>query len=235
MIIVQQIVGSSLTDFVVDEATYASQVGQGFSSNQFKYDGADWNIVTPGQSGVVDLTDYGISFTGTPVTDDEFTVSQFYMGSLWQFTAGEGINCNKINQNFADMQNKSNSNENRINTIETTALKKDGSNLTASIVADFQKQTPNVISGNGNISLTDNSSNFLTLTGNNSNKIILPAVSPDQYSHTINLVVQGSAYALNLGTSYHLYNNLSINTGQTYNVLYIYNKIDGHWYYSITQ
>lgn len=238
MIIVQQIVGTGLTDFVIDEATYAEQVGAGFSSNQFKYDGADWNIVTPGQSGVVLLSDYGISFTGTPVTDDEISIAQFYMEELWQFRAGDGINCIKLNENFAEIQTQSNSNENRINNIETNALKKDGSNLTDTIVADFQKQTPNIISGSGDISLTDNSSNFLTLTANNSNKIVLPLISSDQYSHTINLTVEGSNYSLDITTAtsgHHLYNDLTIDPTQTYNVLFIYNKIDGYWYYSITQ
>jgi hypothetical protein len=233
MIIVQQIVGTGLTNFIVDEATYASQIGAGFSSNQFKYDGADWNIVTPGESGVVDLNDYGISFTGTPVTDDEFSVAQFYMENLWDFYAGKGINCNKINENFAEVQNQSNTNETEINNIASTALLKDGSNLTQSAIDTFQQQTPNILSTDGTISLTDNTANFLTLTGNGT--ISLPAVAPDQYSHTISLVVAGGSYSLDLGTTYHLYNNLDIDTTQTYNVLYVYNKLDNHWYYSLTQ
>lgn len=238
MIIVQQIVGSGLSDFVVDEATYAAQVGVGFSSNQFKYDGADWNIVTPGESGVVDLTDYGISFTGTPVTDDEISIAQFYMSNLWTFVAGKGINCNKLNENFAELQTESNTNELAINNIESTALKKDGTNITASIVADFQKQVPNILSGSGDITLTDNSMNYLTLTGNNTNKIVLPVIGADQYSHTIGLIVEGSAYSLDISTATggkHLYNDLNVDPAQTYSVLFIYNKIDNHWYYSITQ
>lgn len=233
MIIVQQIVGTGLTDFVIDEATYSTQVGQGFSCNQFKYDGSDWNIVTPGQSGVVDLADYGITFSGTPVLDDEFSVSQFYMENLWVFSAGKGVNCNKINENFADVQNQSNTNETAINNIASTALLKDGSNLTQSAINTFQQQTPNILSTSGAISLADNTANFLTLTGNGT--ISLPAVASDQYSHTISLVVAGGAYSLGLGTTYHLYNNLAIDTTKTYNVLYIYNKLDNHWYYSLTQ
>lgn len=160
------------------------------------------------------------------------------MQTLEVFQAGKGVNCVKLNFNFSELQTQTNSNESRINDVENTALKKDGSNLTASIVADFQKQTPIVLSRSGNISLADNSSNFLTLTGNNSNKIVLPTITSDNYSHTINLTVQGSNYSLDITTAtsgHHLYNDLSIDPTKTYNVLFIYNKIDHYWYYSITQ
>lgn len=151
------------------------------------------------------------------------------------FESGKGINAVKINYNFSEVQSQSNANEAAINNIANTALLKDGSNLTQSAIDTFQQQVPNILSGSGNISLTDNTANFLTLTANNSNKIVLPAVASDEYSHTISLIVAGSSYGLNLGTSYHLYNNLSIDTTKTYNVLYIYNKLDNHWYYSLTQ
>ena len=152
------------------------------------------------------------------------------------FQAGQGINCNKLNANFSDLQTQTNTNEGNINTIASTALKKDGSNLTASIIADFQKQTPNILSGSGTISLTDNSANFLTLTGNG--VIALPTITADQYSHTITLVVEGSNYSLDIATAtsdHHLLNNIYVDPTQTYNVLFIYNKIDNIWYYGITQ
>lgn len=158
---------------------------------------------------------------------------QEYKMVLNIFQAGKGINATKINDNFSQLQTQSNSNETAINTIANTALLKDGSNLTQSIIDRFQQQTPNVLSSSGSISLTDNTANFLTLTGNGT--IVLPTISPDQYSHTIILVVGGNSYSLNLGTSYHLYNNLAIDTTKTYNVLYIYNKLDNRWYYSLTQ
>ena len=149
------------------------------------------------------------------------------------FEAGKGINAVKINDNFSQVQNQSNTNETAINNIASTALLKDGSNLTQSAINAFQQQTPNILSRSGTISLTDNTANFLTLTGDGT--ISLPAVASDQYSHTISLVVAGGSYSLVLGTTYHLYNNLDIDTTQTYNVLYIYNKLDNHWYYSLTQ
>lgn len=149
------------------------------------------------------------------------------------FEAGKGINAVKINDNFSQVQSQSNTNETAINNIASTALLKDGSNLTQSAINTFQQQTPNILSADGTISLTDNTANFLTLTGNGT--ISLPAVASDQYSHTISLVVAGGTYSLGLGTIYHLYNNLDIDTTQTYNVLYIYNKLDNHWYYSLTQ
>lgn len=149
------------------------------------------------------------------------------------FEVGKGINATKINANFAELQNQTNSNETAINTVANTALLKDGSNLTQSAVDAFKQETPNVLSADGTIALTDNSANFLTLTGNGT--ISLPAISIDQYSHTITLVVDGSSYSLDLGTIKHLYLPLTIDTTQTYSVLYIYNKIDNSWYYSITQ
>lgn len=152
------------------------------------------------------------------------------------FQAGQGINCNKLNANFSDLQSQTNTNESNINTIASTALKKDGSNLTASIIADFQKQVPNIITGDNTITLTDNSANFLTLTGNGT--IDLPPITADQYSHTITLVVEGSNYSLDISTATggkHLYNDLTIDSTQTYNVLFVYNKIDNSWYYSVTQ
>lgn len=149
------------------------------------------------------------------------------------FEAGKGINAVKINDNFSQVQSQSNTNETAINNIASTALLKDGSNLTQSAINTFQQQTPNILSTDETISLLDNTANFLTLTGNGT--ISLPAVASDQYSHTISLVVAGGAYSLGLGTTYHLYNNLDIDTTKTYNVLYIYNKLDNHWYYSLTQ
>ena len=152
------------------------------------------------------------------------------------FQAGQGINCNKLNANFSDLQSQTNTNETNINTIASTALKKDGSNLTASIIADFQKQVPNIITGDNTITLTDNSANFLTLTGNGI--IALPTITADQYSHTITLVVEGSNYSLDIATATnnkHLLNNIYVDPTQTYNVLFVYNKLDNSWYYSITQ
>lgn len=155
------------------------------------------------------------------------------MQAMYVFEAGKGINAVKINANFAELQSQTNTNETDIGNLANTALLKDGSNITPSLVATFQQQTPNILSADGTISLTDNTANFLTLTGNGT--ISLPAVASDQYTHTISLVVAGGSYSLGLGTTYHLYNNLAIDTTKTYNVLYIYNKLDNHWYYSLTQ
>lgn len=155
------------------------------------------------------------------------------MQAMYVFEAGKGINTVKINANFAELQSQTNTNETDIGNLANTALLKDGSNITPSLVATFNQQTPNILSADGTISLADNTANFLTLTGNGT--ISLPAVASDQYSHTISLVVAGGSYSLGLGTTYHLYNNLDIDTTKTYNVLYIYNKLDNRWYYSLTQ
>ena len=155
------------------------------------------------------------------------------MQAMYVFEAGKGINATKINANFSELQTQTNTNETDIGNLASTALLKDGSNITASLVATFQQQTPNIITGDGTIALTDNSANFLTLTDNGT--ISLPNVPADQYSHTITLVVAGGNYSLNLGTTKHIYNAIGIDTTQTYNVIYIYNKIDDAWYYGLTQ
>ena len=233
MIIITQIAGTSLTDLAVDETTFESQTQN--KVELFLYDGADWTLATPGSSGVVTLSDYGIIYTGTPVANDEIAVACEQI-DLNQFYAGDGVNCIKINENFAELQSKSNNNENAINAISNQALLKDGSNLTAQIIDDFRKQPATVLSGSGTISLLDNSANFLTLTGDA--VISLPTISSDDYSHTILLVVAGSTYSLDVQTAtggHHLYNPVVIDTESPYNVMFIFNKLDNNWYYSITQ
>jgi hypothetical protein len=149
------------------------------------------------------------------------------------FEAGKGINAVKINYNFSELQQTTNNNESAINAIANTALLKDGSNLTQSIINKFQQQTPNIITGAGTISLLDNSSNFLTLTGNGT--ILLPTITSDPYSHTIILVIEGSSYSLDIGTTKSLGNAFSIDSTKPYQVIYIYNKIDSSWYYCLGQ
>lgn len=233
MIIIKQTIGSDLSDLIIDENQFQQQTGATdaiFAT--FEYDGIDWQY----EGSAVDLSDYGISFTGTPIPTDTISVA-YNPQDLWVFSAGKGINQTKINYNFAQLQQQTNNNELAINDIDNTALKKDGTNLTQQIIDDFQKQTPIVLSKNGNINLTDNRVHFLTLTGNNSNKVILPTPASDGYSHTIVLIVKGGNYSLNIanGTNGHLYNDTNVNTTSTYSVMYIYNKIDNKWYYSLTQ
>lgn len=230
MIISRVIVGA-LTDLVVDEQKYKDATG--FTVNTisgYKFDGADW--IDLDTSDPVNFTTLGITYTGTAVQDDEIIVA-YHPSEMELFSAGKGVNCVKLNTNFDQVMSVTNDNEDQINEIATNALQNDGSNLTQTIIDEFQQQTPNILSTSGTIALTDNSANFLTLTGNGT--ISLPNVPADQYSHTINLVVAGGAYSLYLGATKHLYNPLAIDTTQTYNVLYIYNKIENSWYYSLTQ
>lgn len=149
------------------------------------------------------------------------------------FEAGKGINANKLNENFEEIQDLANDNESVLSTIYNTALQKDGSNLTQTIIDQFNSVTPNILTTSGNISLEDNSVYFITLTG--AGTIQLPLVSVDTYSHTIIVIVTGGLYSLNLGTGYHLLQNSDIDTTQPYSIMYVYNKIDSHWYYCITQ
>lgn len=157
--------------------------------------------------------------------------------TLHTFHPGDGINSQKLNENFSVLQGQTNDNETAINDLNATALRIDGSNMTQDMVDDFQQQTPIILSGSGNINLTDNSVHFLTLTGNNNNKIVLPAISQDIYSHTIILIVNGSNYSLNVanGTAGTMSSTTLFIPNKTYTVLYIYNKIDNRWYYSLGQ
>lgn len=65
-----QTVGSSLSDIAVDADTFGTQISAD-GSYAFVFDGNDW---TRG-GDAVDMADYGITFTGTPVLDDEITVA----------------------------------------------------------------------------------------------------------------------------------------------------------------
>lgn len=157
--------------------------------------------------------------------------------TLHIFQAGKGINANKINANFAEVQQQANTNESDINNIANTALLKDGSNLTQSIIDKFQQQTPIMLSTDGDISLTDNRVHYLELTGNNSNRVMLPTPGSDSYSHTIVLIVEGSSYSLDIanGTAGPISSQFNVDTEIPYNVMYIYNKINNSWYYSLSQ
>jgi hypothetical protein len=236
MVIASQVVGTGLTDIVVDENQFATQTGATevlFAT--FTYDGADWeydgNTITPENLTAL----YGISFDGTPTSGDEICVA-YDPQSLWKFSPGKGINMVKLNYNFGAIQQQANTNETNINTIANTALLKDGSNLTPDIIAEFQSEVPNILSGSDTITLTDNSANFLTLTGNG--VIALPTIASDNYSHTIALIVEGGQYSLDIATATggkHLFNDLDVDSTNTYSVLFLYNKIEQAWYYSLTQ
>jgi hypothetical protein len=229
MIVIQQTTGSSLSDLLVDEVVFQTETGLSADAiMQFVYNGAEWEL----NGDEVTISEYGITYTGTPVSTDAITVA-FSPSELYVFQAGKGINMEKLNHNFASLQQQSNSNETEINNISATALKANGSNVSQTMIDDFNKVSANILVGNGNVNLTDNSVNFLTLTGNSD--IILPTVPADSFSHTIIVIVAGSLYSLNLGTMAHLLQNSDVDTTTPYSVMYIYNKIDNQWYYCITQ
>jgi hypothetical protein len=151
------------------------------------------------------------------------------------FEAGKGINAIKINDNFAQLQSKSNSNESAINFVANNAILKDGTNLSQTIIDDFHKMTPIVLENQSEIiSLNDNSVYFISLSGNAD--ITLPPIADDAYSHTIVVYVQGhSGKSLTLGTNKYFFNYSELTVSNPYSIMYIYNKLDRNWYYSITQ
>ena len=152
--------------------------------------------------------------------------------TLYTFDAGKGINRVKLNYNFAQLQDLSNNNESQINTIANTALHKNGDNIEQSAIDAFKKDNVTILSTSGSVSLDDGGDYFLTPTGDVT--IVLPTITADQYSHTITLVVAGSSYSVDLGTQYSMLSP-EVDTESDYSVLFVYNHIDGKWYYYIGQ
>ena len=150
------------------------------------------------------------------------------------FEAGKGINAIKINENFTEVRDLANNNETTLYRLSQTALLKDGSNLTQDIITKFQQEEPVVLTNkSGDISLTDNKTHFLSLSG--SGKIVLPTVLTDQFSHTITLIVDGGSYSLDLGSTNVILTKGDVDVSKPYNVLYIYHKVHRAWYYYISQ
>jgi hypothetical protein len=153
--------------------------------------------------------------------------------TLHIFDAGKGINRVKLNENFAALQGLTNSNESQINTIAATALHKNGDNLEPSAIDAFRKDTVIVLETSGSVTLVDGGDYFLTPTGNIT--VTLPTITPDQYSHTISLIVAGSQYSVDFGQNVGSLLGPDIDTEQPYSVLLVYNKIDDKWYHYIGQ
>lgn len=65
-----QTAGSSLSDIAVDADTFTTKIST-TGTYVFTYDGGNWTY----DSETVDPADYGITFTGTAVTDDAITVT----------------------------------------------------------------------------------------------------------------------------------------------------------------
>lgn len=61
----------------VDDTTFASEVSNTNGNYVFSYNGSNWNL----EGSIVNLANYGITITGTPITDDVITVL-FSNGSL---------------------------------------------------------------------------------------------------------------------------------------------------------
>lgn len=150
------------------------------------------------------------------------------------FEAGKGINAIKINENFTEVVDLANANETALLRIEQTALRKDGSNLTQDIVNEFKQDEPIILENRlGDIALTDNKTHFLSLSG--AGNIVLPTIADDQFSHTITLIVDGSSYSLDLGSTNVILTKGDVDVAKTYSVLYIYHKVHRAWYYYISQ
>jgi hypothetical protein len=116
--------------------------------------------------------------------------------------------------------------------MAATALHKNGDNIEQSAIDEFKKDQVTVLSTSGTIALADNKDYFLTPTGNVT--ITLPTITADEFSHTITLIVAGSEYSVDLGTTYALLSP-TIDTEHDFSVLFMYNKLDNKWYYFMGQ
>lgn len=235
--IILKVVGT-VTGVAVDEKVFATQVG-GVDSliNTYLYDGNDW--IDEDTSTIVNLETLGISYDqGTESANDVIEVA-YHKSSMIIFSAGDGISAPDLNTNFDQLRTQSNNNEASINNIENTCLKIDGTNISDATVEAFNRSIVVTLSSSGTSNLTDNAEHFLAPTGNCT--LNVPAVTQgDQFSHTINIAVQGSAYSVSLLENgalitRHLLNYENIDTTLPYNILLLYNHSDGHWYYYISQ
>lgn len=236
--IITKIYGTGVVSVQVNEESYATAMGSAvvYAITPYEYDGADW--VNTDTSTTADFATLGITVTGTPVSGDTVVVA-YHKSDMIIFNAGEGISAPDLNTNFDNLKDQSNQNESDITTINNTALKVDGSNVSSATVAAFNRNITVTLSTSGASNLTDNAEHFLAPTGDCI--LNLPAVAQgDQYSHTVNIAVQGSNYGVEvryngIPVTKHLLNDVSVDTTAPYNILLMYNHLDGDWYYYISQ
>lgn len=231
--IITKIYGTGVTAVQVNEETYATAMGSGVVSaiTPYEYDGADW--IDTDTSTTINLATLGITVTGTPVSSDTIVVA-YHKSDMILFYAGEGISAPDLNTNFDGLKTQSNTNESGINDIDANALRVDGSNVTDTTVAAFNRSVVVTLGTSGSLQLTDNADHFLAPTGNCT--LIFPTITPgDNISHTINVAVQGSNYIVDHGLTHHLLYDSTVDTTAPYNLLFMYNHSDGNWYYYLTQ
>ena len=98
---ISQTVGSGLSDLAVVVATFETQTTT--SGNYvFTYNGSDWSL----GDTIIDLTDYGISYTGTPTQGDELTVvyTASYNTYTWEeIPTMDAYNKSEINDMIGDV------------------------------------------------------------------------------------------------------------------------------------
>lgn len=228
----------NLTNVAVDEKVFATQVGTIESTiKTYSYDGSNWT--DEDTSTVVNLQSLGITYDAGTESANDVIMLAYHKSDMIIFAAGEGIPAPDLNTNFDQLRTQSNKNESDITTIENTSLKVDGSNITDETVAAFNRSITVTLPSSGASTLTDNAEHFLAPTGDCT--LTVPVIAQgDQYSHTINIAVQGSNHSVTLmeGSTVitrHLLNGENVDTTLPYNLLLLYNHLDGHWYFYISQ
>ena len=98
---ISQTSGSGLSGITVNKTTFETQTTT-TGNYVFTYLGSDWYLNTD----AVDLTDYGISFTGTPTEGDELTVvyTASYNTYTWEeIPTMDAYNKSEINDMIGDV------------------------------------------------------------------------------------------------------------------------------------
>lgn len=236
--IITKIYGTGITGVAVAENTYKEAMGSLVVTDITSYEYQSGTWYNADTSTAVDFDTLGITPEGTPVDGDTIVVA-YHQSGMVVFNAGEGIPAPDLNANFDTLRTQSTANEAKITNIENTALRIDGSNVTDATVAAFNRNETVTLATSGASLLTDNAEHFLAPTGDCD--LTVPVIAQgDLYSHTINIAIQGSNYGVTLyegGTAItrHLLNGENVDTTLPYNILLMYNHLDGHWYYYISQ
>lgn len=236
--IITKIYGTGITGVAVAENTYKEAMGSLVVTDITSYEYQSGTWYNADTSTAVDFDALGITPDGTPDDGDTIIVA-YHQSEMIVFNAGEGIPAPDLNANFDTLRTQSNANEANITNIENTALRIDGSNVTDATVAAFNRNEIVTLGTSGVLSLTDNAEHFLAPSGDC--YLDTPVIAQgDLYSHTINIAIQGSNYGVTprengQAITRHLLNGENVDTTLPYNLLLMYNHLDGHWYYYISQ
>lgn len=150
-----QTTGSSLTDVAVVVATFENEISTS-GSYAFTSDGTDWSY----DGNVVNIADYGISYTGTPVADDVITVVYTAASTTYTWTRVD------VQPTPSELPNQSGNSGKFLTT--------DGTNPSWATVGGLPDQT-------------GNAGKFLTTDGTDASWSDKPLVNSSSWTYTLNI------------------------------------------------